>query len=111
MKRYCRTLELRDDPMMIERYCEAHRNVWPEIIEGQRQVGILNMQIYRCGRQLFMICDTVDDFDWDANMAQLSLLPRQDEWEAYVAEMQGCDPSAPPSEKWHPMEKIFDSSR
>ena len=110
MKRYCQTLELANDSGMIERYCEAHRHVWPEIIEGQRQVGILNMQIFRRGRQLFMICDTVDDFDWDRGMARLAVLPRQAEWEAYVAEMQGCDPSAPSSEKWHLMEKIFDSA-
>ena len=61
MKRYCQTLTLVDDEEMIAKYVEAHKHVWPEIIEGQRQVGILDMQIYRKGRQLFMICDTVDD--------------------------------------------------
>lgn len=107
MKRYCQTLELADDREMIERYCELHRHVWPEIIEGQRQVGILNMEIYRRGRHLFMICDTVDDFDWDRDMARLATLPRQAEWEAFVARMQGCDPAAPSTEKWHLMEKVF----
>ena len=32
-------LRLVDDEGMIERYVEAHRHVWPEVIEGQRQVG------------------------------------------------------------------------
>lgn len=63
MKRYCQTLQLVDDKEMISKYVEVHKNVWPEIIEGQRMVGILNMQIYRKGNILFMICDTVDDFD------------------------------------------------
>ena len=107
MKRYCQTLELRDDPEMIEKYCEVHRHVWPEIIEGQRQVGILDMQIFRRGRRLFMIMDTVDDFDFEKDNARLATLPRQAEWEAYVARFQGADPNAPSTDKWQLMERIF----
>ena len=107
MKRYCQTLQLVDDPELIEKYCEVHSHVWPEVIEGQKQVGIVDMQIYRRGRQLFMICDTVDDFDWERDMARLATLPRQAEWEAYVAQFQGCSPDAPSSEKWQLMDCIF----
>ena len=92
---------------MIEKYCEVHRHVWPEIIEGQRQVGILDMQIFRRGRRLFMIMDTVDDFDFVRDNARLATLPRQAEWEAYVAQFQGADPSAPSTDKWQLMERIF----
>ena len=91
MKRYCQTLELRDDPELIAQYCEAHAHVWPEIQAGIREVGILDMQIFRLGTRLFMIMDTVDA-----------------EWEAYVAQFQGCDPSAPSTAKWQLMEKIFE---
>ena len=111
MKRYCQHLTLRDDPELIDKYVEVHRHVWPEIIAGQHEVGILSMEIYRSGRDLFMICDTVDGFDWDRDMARLASLPRQAEWEAYVARFQGCDPSAPASEKWRQTEKIFDSEK
>ena len=38
MKRYCQTLELRDDREMIEKYVEAHAHVWPEIQGGIRSV-------------------------------------------------------------------------
>lgn len=107
MKRYCQTLTLVDDEEMIAKYVEAHAHVWPEVIEGQRAVGIFDMQIYRLGSKLFMICDTVDDFDWNRDMARLANLPRQAEWEAYVAQFQGCDPNAPSSEKWQMMERIF----
>ena len=79
MKRFCQTLTLVNDEKLIEKYCEAHRHVWPEIIQGQREVGILDMQIYRKGRSLFMICDTVDAFDWERDMARLATLPRQAE--------------------------------
>lgn len=107
MKRYCQTLELVDDEELIRKYCEVHSHVWPEVIAGQREVGIMDMQIYRRGRRLFMICDTVDSFDWERDMARLATLPRQAEWEAYVAQFQGCDPDAPSSAKWQLMEKIF----
>ncbi len=107
MKRYCQTLTLVDDEEMIKKYVEAHAHVWPEIIEGQREVGILDMQIYRRGRSLFMIMDTVDDFDFERDMARLATLPRQAEWEAYVSQFQGCDPNAPSSAKWQLMERIF----
>jgi len=100
-------LTLADDEELIRKYCEVHAHVWPEVIEGQRAVGILDMQIYRRGRQVFMICDTVDDFDWERDMARLAALPRQSEWEAYVARMQGCDPSLTSDQKWRMMERIF----
>lgn len=107
MKRYCQTLELVDNPSMIEKYLEAHRHVWSEIQQGIRSVGILDMQIYALGTRLFMICDTVDDFDWEKDNARLATLPRQAEWEAYVSQFQGCDPNAPSTDKWHLMERIF----
>lgn len=107
MKRYCQMLELVNDKEMIEKYVESHAHVWPEVMQGQHEVGILDMQIYRHGNKVFMICDTVDEFDWERDMARLSTLPRQAEWEAHVAQFQGCDPHAPSVAKWHLMDKIF----
>ena len=107
MKRYCQTLTLVDDDNMIAKYVEAHAHVWPEIIQGQREVGILDMQIYRKGRSLFMIMDVKDDFDFRKDMAKLATLPRQAEWEAYVSQFQGAAPNAKSSEKWQMMQRIF----
>ena len=107
MKRYCQTLTLVDDEELIAKYVEAHAHVWPEIIAGQREVGIVDMQIYRRGRSLFMIMDTADDFDFDRDMARLADLPRQAEWEAYVAQFQGCAADASSADKWQMMERIF----
>ena len=107
MKRYCQTLPLVDDEELIAKYVDAHAHVWPEIIAGQREVGIVDMQIYRRGRSLFMIMDTADDFDFDRDMARLAGLPRQAEWEAYVAQFQGCAADASSADKWQMMERIF----
>ena len=107
MKRYCQTLTLVDDEQMIAKYIEAHAHVWPEVIEGQREVGILDMQIWRKGRNLLMIMDVNDDFDFQRDMSRLATLPRQAEWEAYVSQFQGCSANARSDEKWQLMERIF----
>lgn len=106
-KRYCKTLELRDDPALIKSYIEVHRKVWPEIIQGIREVGILSMEIYIYKTHLFMIMDTVPDFDHDAAMAELAQKPRQTEWEAYVATFQNASAHSRANEKWQLMENIF----
>ena len=51
MKRYCQTLDLKEDEQLIKEYCYWHspEHIWPEIPEGIRAVGILNMEIYRLG--------------------------------------------------------------
>lgn len=109
MKRYCQTLTLKNEPELVSKYIEVHSHVWPEIIQGQHEVGILSMQIYAKDNVLFMLVDTKDNFDWEKDMARLATLPRQAEWEAYVSQFQGCDPNATSAEKWQMMGQIFDS--
>ena len=109
MKRYCQTLDLKDDPELIEEYIFWHKpeNIWPEITRGIKEVGILNMEIYRLDNRLFMIVDVPDDFDWDEQMSRLATLPRQAEWEEFVSKYQKSSPDASSNEKWQMMEKIF----
>ena len=109
VKRYCQTLDLKDDPELTAKYVEAHSRYksWPEIREGIRAVGILEMEIYLLGNRLFMIVETPLDFDWDTAMKKLSTLPRQAEWAAYVAMFQDCKPGSTSNEKWQLMERIF----
>ena len=109
VKRYVQTLNLKDDPELIARYVEAHSQYksWPEIREGIRQVGILEMEIYILDNQLFMIVDTPLDFDWDSAMSRLATLPRQQEWEDYVAIFQNCPTGSTSDGKWKMMERMF----
>ena len=109
VKRYCQTMDLRDNPELIKMYRQAHdkEHFWKEINEGIRQVGILEMEIYLLGTRLFMIVETPLDFDWDSAMARLATLPRQEEWEAHVAQFQQCSKNATSDEKWRMMERIF----
>lgn len=100
-----------DNQELIEQYIDVHKNVWPEIIEGQKAVGIIQMQIFGLGRSFFMICDTIDSFDWERDMMRLAEMPRQAEWEAYVSQFQGCDSNMLSKEKWQLMDMIFDSNQ
>lgn len=108
-KRFCQTLDLKDDPDLIADYCRLHEqgHVWQEILEGIRSVGILEMEIYLLGTRLFMIVETPTDFDWQAAMARLATLPRQAEWESLTARFQQASADAASAEKWQLMQRIF----
>lgn len=108
-KRYCQTLDLKDDPKLIELYKKYHsqEESWPEIREGIRSVGILEMEIYLINTRLFMIVETPVDFDWDSAFKRLADLPRQAEWEERMSIFQVADPKAGSAEKWQLMERIF----
>ena len=107
MKRYTQTLDLYNDPALIAAYVEEHRHVWQEIKDGIREVGITDMEIYLHGNRLFMIMETVDDFDWEKDFERLAKLPRQAEWEAYMSKYQVSKSGQASHEKWQLMEKIF----
>jgi len=107
MKRYCQTLSLKNDPQLIEAYMREHAHVWPEVQAGIKEVGILDMQIYIHENQLFMIVDTVDEFDWERDMNRLATLPRQAEWEAYMDRFQDAGEGKKSNEKWQLMTRIF----
>lgn len=109
-KRYCQTLNLKNDPELIRTYRSLHakENVWKEIVAGIREVGILEMEIYLLGCKLFMIVEVPADFDWDSAMARMATLPRQTEWEALTAKYQDVGSgSASSAEKWQLMDRIF----
>lgn len=109
VKRYCQTLDLKNNPELIAEYRKRHSEAehWREIREGIRQVGILEMEIYILNNYLFMIVETPLDFEWDAAMQRLVTLPRQAEWEEYMSIFQACNPGASSAEKWKLMERMF----
>ena len=112
-KRYCKALTLKNDPALMAEYQEVHRPeaMWPEITQGMKEVGILDMEIYRYGSIVFMIMDTVADFDHDRAMRTLATKPRQPEWEAYVAKFQETDAAASANDKWQLLERVYELER
>ena len=108
-KRYCLTLELKDDPELIAEYEKMHepQNIWKEVVDGIKKVGVIDSEIYRSGTLLVMILTTPADFDFDQQMGKLAGLPRQSEWEAFMSKYQASDPNASSGEKWLKMKRIF----
>ncbi|WP_206611045.1 L-rhamnose mutarotase [Mariniphaga sediminis] len=105
-KRYCLTLNLKDDPDLISEYKKLHEHVWPEITAGFAEVGIVDMEIYIQGNKLFMILETVKNFDLKKDFERMGKLPSQKEWENLVSKFQDTD-NPESIEKWQTIERIF----
>ena len=107
MRRYCLTLNLKDDPALIEEYKSYHQNVWPEIIESHREAGIEHMEIYLHGIQLFMIMDVNDDFSFERKAELDAANPKVVEWEMLMLNYQAPREDAPMSGRWELMEPVY----
>ena len=92
-KRYVQTLDLKDNPDLIKqyRYYHSRQGIWPEILQGIKDSGILEMEIFLLGTRLVMIVELAADA----------------EWEDFVAQFQKAAAGAASQEKWQPMERIF----
>jgi len=108
MKKYCLTLDLRNDPELISQYEEQHKKVWPEIIESIKDSGIINMQLYRYETRLFMIIKVDDDFSFEKKQELDTNNPKVQEWEEMLWKYQQPLPGSKAGEKWKVMDKIFD---
>jgi len=108
MNRQCLALDLKNDPALIAKYEEYHRNVWHEILDSLRDSGITNMEIYRISNRLFMIIETTDNFSFETKAKMDADNPRVQDWEILMWDYQQALPIAKPGEKWLPMAKIFD---
>ena len=106
MKRFARTVLLKDDPEIISRYENYHAHPFPEVNAGLRAVGVERMYIYRYGRQLFMFMETRDDFA-EADLAGYTAHPRAQEWDTLMTGFQETVPGAPAGSTWVDMKEVY----
>ena len=109
MKRYARTINLKDDPDTIAKYIGHHRSVWPEVERGLRSIGIQRMLIWLLGRRLFMLMETNDDFDPEAHdwPRYMRSDPRIAEWQSLMESLQEPVEEAADGEWWADMDLVF----
>ena len=108
MKRYCLTLDLKEDKKLISEYDEWHTKVWPEVKHSIMTSGINHMEIYRISARLFMIMEVSETFSFEEKeRADLNNHIVQ-EWEKLMWKYQQPLSFAKPGEKWVLMEKIFE---
>ncbi|MFV0632640.1 L-rhamnose mutarotase, partial [Demequina sp.] len=81
MPRICFTLQV--DPTRLDEYVEAHRAVWPEMLEAIRDAGRRDYSLFLSPSGLLVgVYETDDDA---ASAAALAADPRTARWEATMA--------------------------
>jgi L-rhamnose mutarotase len=107
-RRFCLTLDLKDDRALIAEYKHYHERVWPEITKSLKDAGVLDMEIYLLGTRMFMIMEVDAGFSF-IKKAKMDLdNPKVREWEDLMGKFQNPLLNASPVERWQVMEKVFE---
>jgi L-rhamnose mutarotase len=106
-RRFCLTLDLKDDRALIAEYKRYHESIWPEITQSIRDSGIEDMEIYLLGTRMFMIMEVNERFSFETKAKADRQNPKVQEWEELMWKFQQALPEAKPGEKWLRMERIF----
>jgi L-rhamnose mutarotase len=107
-KRYCLTLDLKNDPKLIAEYKRHHEKIWPEITKSIKDAGIVDLEIFLLGTRMFMVMEVNDEFSFGAKAIADGENPKVREWEELMWKYQQPLPTAKPGEKWMLMEKIYE---
>ena len=110
-KRYCLTLDLKDDPKLIAEYKRHHEKIWPEITKSIKDAGIVDLEIYLLGTRMFMLMEVDEQFSIDQKAKTDRENPKVREWEELMWKFQKPLSNAKPGEKWLLMERIFKLER
>lgn len=108
MPTFAQAIDLVDDDGMIEAYERHHRAVWPEVTAALREIGILEMRIFRLGRRLFMVFEAREGFDPARDYQRYADDPRCRAWDDLMRTYQRRAPGAGAHEWWARMELVFD---
>jgi L-rhamnose mutarotase len=108
MKKYCLTLDLKDDPQLIAEYEAYHKKVWYEVLISIENSGIESMEIYRFGTRLVMIIEADQGFSFERKALADTANAKVQEWETLMWKYQQSLPGSTPDEKWMLMDKIFE---
>jgi L-rhamnose mutarotase len=110
-RRFCLTLDLKNDPALIAEHRRYHEKIWPEITQSISDSGIEDMEIYLLGTRMFMIMEVNERFSSEAKARADLQNPKVQEWEKLMWKFQQALPEAKPGEKWLGMERIFKLER
>jgi len=92
---------LRVRPDKADAYVEAHRNVWPEMLDALRSAGIRNYTIFRAGNEAFGYFESDDLERAAAYLAEQEVSTR---WQDTMAEL--LEERVPEAGPWA-LEEIF----
>lgn len=106
-RRYCLTLDLKDDPALIAEYRRRHEAVWPEVLRSLRDAGIRRAEIHQLGTRMVLVLDVGPEFSFEAKATADAANPVVQRWETLMWTYQQALPGTPTGEKWRLMERIF----
>ncbi|MEC3908464.1 L-rhamnose mutarotase [Tamlana sp. 2201CG12-4] len=107
-KRLVMTLELEDDIELLNTYKEIHKphKMWPQIIENMNTMGVKDMELYLYKNHAFLLMDTPPYYNPKRDGEKWGNLPKEQEWQNYVAKFQKVAPKSKALEKWKIMTQI-----
>lgn len=111
IRRFCLTLDLKNDPDLILAYEKHHQQVWPEVLQSIQDSGIVNMEIYRWENRLFMMMEVNEAFSFERKREMDESNSKVQEWEILMWKYQQALPGCKPDEKWKIMDKIFETKQ
>jgi L-rhamnose mutarotase len=106
-RRFCFTLDLKDDPVLIAEYRKYHEDIWPEITQALKDSGIEDLEIYLFGTRMFMTMEVNENFSSEKKAKADQQNPKVQAWDQLMWKFQRALPEAKPGEKWLRMERIF----
>ena len=106
-KKFCLTLNLKDDPILIEEYERHHQQVPKEVLQSFKDAGIVSMELYRWENRLFMLMEVSDRFSFEKKKELDENNTNVMEWEALMSKFQEPITESKPAEKWVLMKQIF----
>jgi L-rhamnose mutarotase len=86
-------------PDRLDEYVEAHRTVWPEMLDALRGAGIRNYTIFRSGTDVFGYFEADDLAAAGEYMAQQEVSTRWQDAMAKLLSERVPDSGAPPLEE------------
>ena len=90
---------LRVRPDRIDEYVEAHRNVWPAMLDALRGAGIRNYSIFRSGNEVFGYFEADDLAAAEVFLAGQEVSTRWQDAMAGLLEERVPDAGPPPLEE------------
>jgi L-rhamnose mutarotase len=90
---------LRVRPDKLDEYVEAHRAVWPEMLDALRNAGIRNYTIFRSGNEVFGYFESDDLERGAAYLAAQEVCTRWQDAMADLLEERVPDEGPPPLEE------------
>jgi L-rhamnose mutarotase len=102
MKRFAFILQLREGAG--EAYEQAHREVWPEMLEMLKSGGICEYSIFRRDNLLFLTFRAVD---FEAAMSQFDNHPVNLRWQKTMAPFFAPHEGLRPGERFPMLEEVF----